>query len=49
MCWGTRLLEASSSALRMINEPTAAALAYGLKQEGPLQTVLIYDLGGGYF
>lgn len=35
--------------VRMINEPTAAALAYGLKQEGPLQTVVIYDLGGGTF
>ena len=33
---------------RIINEPTAAALAYGLeKQEG--QTILVYDLGGGTF
>ena len=33
---------------RIINEPTAAALAYGLeKDEG--QTVLVYDLGGGTF
>lgn len=40
---------AGLNVIRMINEPTAAALAYGLKQEGPLQTVLIYDLGGGTF
>ncbi len=34
---------------RIINEPTAAALAYGLdKQEKP-QTILVYDLGGGTF
>ena len=33
---------------RIINEPTAAALAYGLeKEEG--QTILVYDLGGGTF
>ena len=35
--------------LRIINEPTAAALAYGLKKEGADETVLIYDLGGGTF
>lgn len=40
---------AGLNVIRMINEPTAAALAYGLKQEGPLQTVLVYDLGGGTF
>jgi len=34
--------------LRIINEPTAAALAYGLDRED-LQTVLIWDLGGGTF
>lgn len=35
--------------LRIVNEPTAAALAYGLKKEGADETVLIYDLGGGTF
>ncbi|MGI5901666.1 MAG: molecular chaperone DnaK [Desulfitobacteriia bacterium] len=34
--------------LRIINEPTAAALAYGLDKEAD-QTVLVYDLGGGTF
>jgi molecular chaperone DnaK (HSP70) len=35
--------------LRIINEPTAAALAYGLQKTGVDETVLIYDLGGGTF
>ena len=35
--------------LRIINEPTAAALAYGLQKAGADETVLIYDLGGGTF
>ncbi len=35
--------------LRIINEPTAAALAYGLQKPGVEETVLIYDLGGGTF
>jgi molecular chaperone DnaK len=35
--------------LRIINEPTAAALAYGLDKEGEEQTVLVFDLGGGTF
>jgi molecular chaperone DnaK len=35
--------------LRIINEPTAAALAYGLQKTGTQETVLIYDLGGGTF
>ena len=34
--------------LRIINEPTAAALAYGLEKEGG-KTVAVYDLGGGTF
>jgi len=34
--------------LRIINEPTAAALAYGLDKEDE-QTILVYDLGGGTF
>jgi molecular chaperone DnaK len=35
--------------LRIINEPTAAALAYGLDKERADQTVLVFDLGGGTF
>jgi molecular chaperone DnaK len=35
--------------LRIINEPTAAALAYGLDKDGTDQTVLVFDLGGGTF
>ena len=34
---------------RIINEPTAAALAYGLDKKDKLQTVAVYDLGGGTF
>jgi molecular chaperone DnaK len=35
--------------LRIINEPTAAALAYGLDKGGQDETVLVFDLGGGTF
>ncbi len=35
--------------LRIINEPTAAALAYGLDKGDASQTVLVFDLGGGTF
>ena len=35
--------------LRIINEPTAAALAYGLDKEAEDQTILVFDLGGGTF
>ena len=35
--------------LRIINEPTAAAIAYGLDKKGDESTVLIFDLGGGTF
>ncbi|MGZ4119305.1 MAG: molecular chaperone DnaK [Actinomycetota bacterium] len=35
--------------LRIINEPTAAALAYGLDKKEKEQTVLVFDLGGGTF
>ena len=35
--------------LRIINEPTAAALAYGLDKESADQTILVFDLGGGTF
>src|SRR3954447_25972426 len=34
---------------RIINEPTAAALAYGLDKEETDQTILVFDLGGGTF
>ena len=34
---------------RIINEPTAAALAYGLEKQGTDQRVAVYDLGGGTF
>ncbi len=35
--------------LRIINEPTAAALAYGMDKEADDQTILVFDLGGGTF
>jgi molecular chaperone DnaK len=35
--------------LRIINEPTAAALAYGLDKKGSAKTIAVYDLGGGTF
>ena len=35
--------------LRIINEPTAAALAYGLEKDNQEQTILVFDLGGGTF
>ena len=35
--------------LRIINEPTASALAYGLDKQGKDQIIVVYDLGGGTF
>ena len=35
--------------LRIINEPTAAALAYGMDKEDKDQKIMVYDLGGGTF
>jgi molecular chaperone DnaK len=35
--------------LRIINEPTASALAYGLDKQGKEETIAVYDLGGGTF
>ena len=35
--------------LRIINEPTAAAMAYGLDKKDQEKTILVYDLGGGTF
>jgi len=40
---------AGLNVLRIINEPTAAAIAYGLDQKGEEKNVLIFDLGGGTF
>ena len=40
---------AGLNVLRIINEPTAAALAYGMEKEGADQTILVFDLGGGTF
>ncbi len=40
---------AGLNVLRIINEPTAAAIAYGLDQKGDEKNVLIFDLGGGTF
>ncbi|MBV2137116.1 MAG: Hsp70 family protein [Candidatus Thiodiazotropha sp. (ex Ctena orbiculata)] len=40
---------AGLSVLKIINEPTAAALAYGLQKLENDETVLVYDLGGGTF
>ncbi|MGH1419387.1 MAG: molecular chaperone DnaK [Hyphomicrobiaceae bacterium] len=35
--------------LRIVNEPTAAALSYGLDKKDKVQTIAVYDLGGGTF
>src|SRR5204863_480806 len=40
---------AGLNVLRIINEPTAAALAYGLDKEDSDHTILVFDLGGGTF
>jgi molecular chaperone DnaK len=40
---------AGLNVLRIINEPTAAALAYGLDKEASDHTILVFDLGGGTF
>jgi len=40
---------AGLNVLRIINEPTAAAIAYGLDKKGEEKNVLIFDLGGGTF
>ncbi len=49
----TATIEAGRAAglevLQVINEPTAAAVAYGVNKTGPLRRVLVYDLGGGTF
>uniref|UniRef100_UPI0037360AA7 Hsp70 family protein n=1 Tax=Corynebacterium sp. TaxID=1720 RepID=UPI0037360AA7 len=40
---------AGMNVLRIVNEPTAAALAYGLEKGEQEQTILVFDLGGGTF
>jgi len=40
---------AGLNVLRIVNEPTAAAMAYGLKDESGEKNILVYDLGGGTF
>lgn len=40
---------AGLNVLRIVNEPTAAALAYGLEKAESEQTILVFDLGGGTF
>ncbi|AHI02383.1 molecular chaperone DnaK [Corynebacterium falsenii DSM 44353] len=40
---------AGLNVLRLVNEPTAAALAYGLEKGDKEQTILVFDLGGGTF
>jgi len=40
---------AGLNVLRIVNEPTAAALAYGLDKGDKEQTILVFDLGGGTF
>ena len=40
---------AGLNVLRIVNEPTAAALAYGLDKDQKEETVLVFDLGGGTF
>ena len=40
---------AGLNVLRIINEPTAASLAYGLEKESGTHKILVYDLGGGTF
>lgn len=41
--------QAGLNVLRIISEPTAAALAYGIRPTAETSTVLVYDLGGGTF
>ena len=40
---------AGLNVLRVVNEPTAAAIAYGLDKKGPESKIIVYDLGGGTF
>lgn len=40
---------AGLNVIRIINEPTGAAIAYGLDKKGGESNILVYDLGGGTF
>jgi len=40
---------AGLNVLRVVNEPTAAAIAYGLDRTGDERQIIVYDLGGGTF
>ena len=40
---------AGLNVLRIINEPTAAAIAYGMSEKGGEKNILVFDLGGGTF
>ena len=40
---------ASMTVMRIINEPTAAAIAYGIDKKDGEKTILVFDLGGGTF
>jgi heat shock protein 5 len=40
---------AGLNVIRIVNEPTAAAIAYGIEQKGSEKNVLVFDLGGGTF
>ncbi|XP_037468416.1 heat shock 70 kDa protein BIP5-like [Triticum dicoccoides] len=40
---------AGLNVIRIVNEPTAAAIAYGIDEKGPEKNVLVFDLGGGTF
>lgn len=42
-------LIAGLNVLRIVNEPTAAAMAYGLDKKGKESTIMVFDLGGGTF
>ena len=44
-----RILTSRAQVLRIINEPTAAALAYGMDKKEDGKTIAVYDLGGGTF
>lgn len=42
-------MSAGLNVVRIINEPTAAAIAYGLDKKGGEKNILVFDLGGGTF
>ena len=47
--WDNAGVIAGLNVVRIINEPTAAAIAYGLDKKGKEQNILVFDLGGGTF